>query len=102
MKGNYLEPRERRSSQGKPKNGKRHYPPSQTKLDVWFEEHLREGEEVILMFREDPLSEESRKAEYEAKVITVDRYHFYLDLPHPSTGNSVPVWVAKENILSAR
>ena len=76
-------------------------PDSRTKFDVWLESHLSNGEQVLFLFASDPLDDESTsKKKYMCNILTVDRYMVYVEI---SLGEDhIPVWVAKDNIISAQ
>ena len=75
-------------------------PPSQTKFDAWLENHLEEGAQVAFLFQHDPVDpEKAGKSSYLCNILTVDRYMLYVEISFGE--DHLPVWVAKDNILSA-
>lgn len=81
-------------------------PDSRTKFDVWLENHLSSGEIVQFVFKEAPLHVSVGKCMVKARILTVDRYTVYMEIEVNVGANQedshwVPVWVTKENIISA-
>ena len=109
----------------RPSKSKKTQPPSMTKFDVWLNQHCTEGEIVTLMLAEHPTKVAHGKVRVNVRLLTVDRYHIYCEIEefeYPSAANfsfgtkpplettSVkadpqrvwhPIWIAKDNIISA-
>lgn len=76
-----------------------------TKFDVWLNQHCTAGEIVSILFKHNPLGIGSGAVVFDVKIFTVDRYHVYLEIDLSETDVpewSDPVWVAKDNIISAQ
>lgn len=65
---------------------------------MWLEEHCTSGETVDFVFKNSPFGGLSGICNFTALIFTVDRYHVYVELQHEDKG---PMWIAKDNIISA-